>query len=129
MKPKTALFSALFFIAGCLTVFAAGVDGKWTGEVEGPQGAMEVTFVFKADGEKLTGTMNNQFGEAAIHDGSIKSDDLSFKVTREFNGNKFTVKYTGKLSGDEIKLTRTFEGEGFGGQTPPPVTFTVKRAK
>lgn len=129
MKSKTAFFTVLFLLVGCLTALAAGVDGKWTGQVEGPQGAMDVNFEFKADGEKLTGTMNNQFGDAALHDGTIKGDDLSFKVTREFNGNKFTVKYTGKLSGDEIKLTRTFEGEGFGGQTPPPVTFTVKRAK
>jgi hypothetical protein len=115
-------------VACYAAALAAGIDGKWTGQVQGPQGAMNITFVFKSEGEKLTGTLANQFGEAAIHDGSIKGDALSFKVTREFNGNKFTLKYTGKLAGDEIKLTRTFEGEAPGGQTPPPVDFTVKRA-
>jgi hypothetical protein len=72
--------------------------------------------------------LTNSFGEAALSDGSIKGDAVAFKVTREFNGNKFTLKYTGKLSGNELKLTRTFEGEAPGGQTPPPVDFTVKRA-
>lgn len=124
---KTSLLAAWLFIL-CVAVFAAAIDGKWTGQVQGPQGAMDVTFVFKADGEKLTGTINNQMGEAAIKDGSIKGDDVAFKVDREFNGMKFTVVYKGKLSGDELKLTRTIEGD-FGGQTPPPVDFTLKRAK
>ncbi|MEP7338760.1 MAG: hypothetical protein ABI977_13575 [Acidobacteriota bacterium] len=125
--------SRFFLVAGLLLVLsvvalAAGVDGKWTGQAQGPQGMMDVTFVFKADGEKLTGTYASTMGEAAISDGTIKGDALSFKVVREFNGNKFTLKYSGKLAGDEIKLTRTFEGEGPGGQAPPPVDFTVKRA-
>lgn len=127
MKRTTFLTTALLLMLGVI-VFAAGVDGKWTGQVQGPQGMMDVTFVFKSDGEKLTGTYSNTMGEAAISDGTIKGDALAFKVTREFNGNKFTLKYTGKLAGDEIKLTRTFEGEGPGGQTPPPLDFTVKRA-
>ena len=128
MKQKTIFLAAGLLFTLCAVALAAGIDGKWTGQVQGPQGPMDLTFVFKSDGEKLTGTMNNSFGEAAISDGSIKGDVVSFKVVREFNGNKFTLKYTGKLSGDELKLTRTFEGEAPGGQTPPPVDFTVKRA-
>ncbi len=124
---KTALM-AILLLALCATVFAAGIDGKWTGQVQGPQGAMDVTVVLKAEGEKLTGTFTGQMGEAAIKDGSIKDDVVAFKVEREFNGNKFTVVYKGKLAGDELKLTRTIEGD-FGGQTPPPVDFTLKRAK
>jgi hypothetical protein len=128
MKRRRIGLISAWFITLCAVVFAAGVDGKWTGQAQGPQGAIDMTFVFKSDGEKLTGTLTNQFGEAAISDGVIKGDVLSFKITREFNGNKFTLKYTGKLTGEEIKLTRTFEGEGPGGQTPPPSDFTVKRA-
>ena len=129
MKPRTISLTAGLLLAFCVAAFAADVDGKWTGQVQGQQGAMDITFVFKAEGEKLTGTLTNQFGEVAIQEGTIKGEALAFKVTREFNGNKFTLKYTGKLAGDEIKFTRTFEGEGPGGQTPPPVDFTVKRAK
>ena len=128
MKPRTISFIAGLLLAFGIAALAAGVDGKWKGQVEGPQGPMDITFVFKSEGEKLTGTLTNQFGDVAIDGGTIKGDALAFKVTREFNGNKFTLKYTGKLTGDEIKLTRTFEGEAPGGQTPPPVDFTVKRA-
>lgn len=129
MKLKTITLTVGLLFAFCAAALAAGIDGKWIGQVEGPQGPMDITFVFKSEGEKLTGTLTNSFGEVAISDGSIKSDAVAFKVTREFNGNKFTLKYTGKLAGDELKLTRTFEGEAPGGQTPPPVDFIVKRAK
>ena len=129
MKLKTIYLAAGLLLTFCAVALAAGIDGKWTGQVQGQQGLMDITFVFKSDGEKLTGTLTNQMGEVAISDGSIKGDAVSFKVVREFNGNKFTLKYIGKLAGDEIKLTRTFEGEGPGGQAPPPTDFTVKRAK
>jgi len=122
------LVTALLFAFGAVAL-AASIDGKWTGQVEGPQGTMDVTFVFKAEGEKLTGTYSNSFGESTIEEGTIKGDAVSFKVVREFNGNKFTFAFSGKLAGDELKLTRSFVGEGPGGNTPPPAEMTVKRAK
>jgi hypothetical protein len=33
----------------------------------------------------------------------VKGDEVSFTVTREFNGNKFTTKYNGKVTADTIK--------------------------
>ena len=43
--------------------------------------------------------------ETAIEDGKYKDGEVSFKVTRERMGNKFTIKYTGKVSGETIKGT------------------------
>lgn len=128
MKIKTIFWTAGVLLTLFVAAFAADIDGKWTGQVQGPQGAMDITIVLKAEGEKLTGTYASQLGEAPIKEGSIKGDAVAFKVEREFNGTKFTLVYKGKLAGDEIKLTRTMEGD-FGGQTPPPTDFTVKRAK
>ena len=129
MKLSTIFLAMGMLLVFCVTTLAADIDGKWTGQVQGPQGAMDITMVFKADGEKLTGTYSSQLGQAPIKEGSIKGDAVAFKVEREFNGTKFTIVYKGKLAGDELKLTRTFEGEFPGGQTPPPLDFTVKRAK
>ena len=52
--------------AGMAAIFAVGaaaaeVDGKWTAEVPGRQGNTEMTFNFKAEGAKLTGTVANAF--------------------------------------------------------------------
>ena len=129
MKPRTIYLAVGLLMAFSVAVIAADIDGKWTGQVQTQQGTAEVTFVFKADGEKLTGTTTSQLGEAPIQEGSIKGDAIAFKVVREFQGNKFTVVYKGKIAGDEIKLTRTFEGDFPGGQAPPPMDITLKRAK
>ena len=128
MKAKHLILSACFLFALMAVAYAAGIDGKWTGQVQGRNGMQDITFTLKAEGEKLTGTTTGRGGETPISDGTIKGNDVSFKVVREMQGNKFTMAYKGKLSGDELKLTRTFEGEAPGGQAPPPVEITLKRA-
>ena len=111
------------FAAAALAVLAvsvsaaAGVDGKWTAEVPGRQGPMETVFDLKADGDKVTGTISNDFmGESEIQDGKIKGDEISFKQVVEM-GRTLTFTYSGKIKGDEIEFTRTMEG-GFGGRGP-----------
>lgn len=128
MKMKHVFLCAGLLLAFLTVAFAAGVDGKWTAEVPGRNGNQTTTITLKAEGEKLTGTISSQMGDAPISDGTIKGDDLSFNVVREFNGNTIKMVYKGKLSGDEIKFTRSFEGAGPGGQQRPPVEFTAKRA-
>jgi hypothetical protein len=78
MKAKP-LISAVCFIFALLTVaYAAGIDGKWTAQVPGRQGnTQEVTFNFKASGEKLEGTMSGRQGDTPISDGTIKGNDLT----------------------------------------------------
>jgi hypothetical protein len=74
------------------------------------------TLKLKAEGDKLTGTLSQPaFGrrggdggtppaptETKISNGKINGDQISFDVTREFNGNSFTAKYSGKVEGDTI---------------------------
>lgn len=105
VRLRTAV---LFFSLLALTAvaFAADVDGTWTATFDTQIGEQHYTYTFKADGEKLTGTAKNDWGERPIEDGTIKGDDVAFTENVEFQGQKITIKYTGKLSGDEIKFTR-----------------------
>jgi hypothetical protein len=50
--------------------------------------------------------------ETAIEEGTFKENVVSFKVTRERNGQKFTTKYSGTVSGDEIKGKSESERDG-----------------
>jgi hypothetical protein len=89
-----------------LTVSAADISGTWKGSADTPNGPVERTFVFKADGAKLTGESNSEmFGKSTIEDGKIDGDNISFTLTITFQGTEGKVLYKGKVEGDEIKFT------------------------
>ncbi len=78
--------------------------GAWKWSVTTQSGdTFESKLKLQQAGEKLTGTLNGRMGEAEIQDGKLSGDEISFSVTRERDGQKFTAKYQGKLSGDTIK--------------------------
>ena len=86
--------------------FAADIDGKWTGQVEGRNGPQSQSIMLKADGNPLTGNVQGgRGGPVDISNGTIDGNNVSFSVVREFNGNKVTQDYKGTISGGELKLT------------------------
>lgn len=103
---------------------AADPSGKWTAQVPGRDGqTREQVYNFKAEGDKLTGTVTfGQAGETPIADGKVNGDSISFSITREFGGNSIKWTYSGAVAGDEIKFKRE------GGQGPAR-EFVAKRAK
>lgn len=93
----TAIFAA--------TASAADIAGTWKGTVDTPNGTTERTFVFKVDGNKLTGETSSQMlGKSVIENGKIEGDKLSFTITAKFQDQEITLNYTGVVSGDEIKF-------------------------
>ncbi|MFN0112399.1 MAG: hypothetical protein ACKVZH_26375 [Blastocatellia bacterium] len=125
MNRKTMFLSACLVLALASLAWAADVTGKWTAQVPGRGGqTAENTFDLKVEGDKVTGKIISPQGEAAIADGKVGGDDISFTVTREFQGNSFKMVYKGKVKGDEIAFTRTIEGRDM-----PPTEFTAKKAK
>lgn len=116
---RVSLLLASVFAMGAAS--AAGIDGKWVGMVA----QSEITFEFKAEGEKLTGTLDNaaQPGAIQIKDGKVKGSDISFHVLRTLNNAETKVEWTGKLSGDELTLQRA----AVAGNEPAPVV--AKRVK
>src|SRR5262245_44372194 len=125
MKKRIMFLSLCFVFAALSLVWAADVNGKWTAQVPGRDGqTREMTFTFKAEGEKLTGTMSGQRGNSEITDGKISGDQISFTVKINFQGNERKFLYKGTISGDDMKVTRTVEGGNM-----PPQEFTAKRVK
>ena len=103
------------------TSFAADIDGKWTGQIEGRNGTRTQTLILKASGNTLTGTLEGGRGRAAeISDGVIDGDNVSFSVVREFRGNKITQEFKGTVSGGELKLTMS-------GGRGEPLQITYKK--
>src|SRR5262245_22916157 len=110
MKRFMLIFAALALAA--FTSFGADSNaaGTWKWSLAGQNG--ETILKLKQDGEKLTGSYTNQFGEKEISDGSLKEGAIAFKVKREFNGQPFVIKYSGKLSGDNITGNAEFDVNG-----------------
>lgn len=119
MRTRTSiwLFTAALGLVVVLGMgapaLAADATGTWKWSVERNGQTFETTLKLKQDGEKLTGTISGRNNtENPIEDGKVSGENVSFKVTREFNGNKIVFTYQGKLSGDTIKGETKFEREG-----------------
>jgi hypothetical protein len=113
---KCWALATLVLVVACGQTWAddkANPTGTWTWTMGMGDRQRTVTMKLKLEGDKLTGAMlgrDNQ--ETAIENGSFKDGTVSFTVTRERQGQKFTTKYNGKLDGDTIKGKITFEREG-----------------
>jgi hypothetical protein len=91
----------------------ANPNGTWKWIVNFGGEDREFAVKLKADGDKLTGKFVSPNGtETDIEDGKYKDGEVTFKVTRERDGNKFITKYKGKVSGDTIKGTSERERDG-----------------
>jgi hypothetical protein len=136
---RICLFAAgLLLIAGC--ALAGDFDGKWSGEYDGGMGQpMTLTYTFKSDGDKLTGSVMSSLDnkETPIKNGKIDGKNISFIADVDFQGMTMKFNYKGVLSGEELKLTWDVEmsGGGGGGMGGPgggggqKGEVTVKKAK
>ncbi|MBN2320362.1 MAG: esterase family protein [Acidobacteria bacterium] len=97
-----------------------GIAGTWLAK----DGDNEIKLEFKVEGSKLTGTLENTQMPGAIEfkDGKIEGNKISFDYVRQMMGQDFQIKWTGTLSGNELKLKRELAGggmPGFGRGAPP----------
>jgi hypothetical protein len=121
MKRILCLLAVLASVAS-----AADLSGNWKATADFGNGPIERTFVFKVDGNKLTGeTTSAMMGKSIITDGKVDGDNVTFSITAKFQDNEMKLTYKGKLNGkgDELKLTS--EG-GQGGQT---IEWNAKRVQ
>jgi hypothetical protein len=112
MKRMLAAFAVVALLLTANTLSADDATGTWKWTATRGDKTIESTAKFKQEGEKLTGTYTGANTESPIEEGTVKDNVVSFKVTREFGGNKFTIKYSGTLSGDTIKGKTSFERDG-----------------
>ena len=115
------VFSAIVMLACLAVAHAADLNGKWKGDMKTPNGDnLEINFNFKVDGEKLTGTVTNTYGEEQITEGVVKGDAISFIILA--GGGQFKITYKGKVVGEDLKFNVTIGDMGEG-------ELTAKRVK
>jgi hypothetical protein len=111
----------LAFLLASGPVWAADIDGKWTGTLDTPGGPVPVSYTFKADGAKLTGSSAAPDGTPVpIKGGKVAGDKISYSLDVDFGQGPITFVYTGVVSHNELKLHTDFMGM--------PIDFTLKKA-
>ena len=101
-------------MSACLTAAnAADLNGKWKGDMKTSNGdTLEINFNFQVNGEKLTGTVANTYGEEQITEGTVKGDAISFIVMA--GGGQFKITYNGKVAGEDLQFKVTIGDMGEG---------------
>ncbi|MCZ6794088.1 MAG: hypothetical protein O7J95_10810 [Planctomycetota bacterium] len=88
----------------------ADVIGTWTLEVTRDNGETRKSSIsITLDGDKLKGRYTSRYGEREAKKLQLNGDVLSFELSGDTDRGSFLVVYKGKLSGDSIKGTSTFE--------------------
>jgi hypothetical protein len=104
-----ALVALALTLAGTIRA-GESIAGKWTAQFDSQIGIQKYTYEFKVDGTNLTGRAvgitENGKNDVPIIQGKINKDEISFVEALKFDDNDVRIEYTGKVSGDEIKLHR-----------------------
>ncbi|MGI8784101.1 MAG: hypothetical protein ACR2L2_10700 [Acidobacteriota bacterium] len=100
---------------------AADVTGGWDFAVETGMGTANPVFVFKQEGQKLTGTYTGVFGEAIL-EGTVEENQIRFVLKVKYEDADIVVTYSGAIDGDSMKGTVTFGDLG-------DATWTARRRK
>ena len=131
---KKLFFVMTILLVASFALMAADVSGKWTFEQPGRGGnpGRPTTITLKADGAKLTGSVpgmgrggDNPPPPTEITDGKVDGNNVSFTVKRETPNGSMVIKYEGTVSGDEMKLKITRNGQD---GTPMTNEVTAKRS-
>ena len=79
---KKTIFSTVLFLMVTAAAFAGGFEGTWTSKVKGQDGVdMDLIFVFKMEGEKLTGVIKTPNGDMPLSNAKIDGKILTFEIT------------------------------------------------
>lgn len=103
MKRKILTTAALLLCFFAAYAWLAGIDGKWSAMLKGPDGnEFPITYRFKNNGGTLTGKVISSIGSFDISDGVVKGDSLWFTA----NINTMHIKNRGRYyaDGDSISL-------------------------
>ena len=110
MKRKIVATTLLLCcIAVCVAAVIADLNGQWSAVFNAPDGNQyPLTYTFKVDGAKLTGTLETSGMSVPIDSGKVAGDSVNFSVTVQ----GMTYAHKGKYysAADSIGMDVTFEG-------------------
>lgn len=89
--------------------YFASLDGKWTGNLNFNNENVPLTYNFKVDGDKLTGTFETSHGNGSIENGKVNGDSFTFST----NIQGLDIPHTGKAFTDSVSLDIDVQGSNY----------------
>ena len=107
---KKILSVTIVLLVASSASYATGIAGTWKAKMQGPDGDMELTFVFKMTDGKLSGVVRTPNGDTEITNTQVNGKEFSFDVSF----NDMTIKHHCTLQDDDtisMKATGTPMGD------------------
>ncbi|MEM7261036.1 MAG: amidohydrolase family protein, partial [Planctomycetota bacterium] len=97
----------------------ASLPGTWSVAVQSERGEIEMTWVLRKEGNGYAGTLETRFGEMELTQASLKGNTIKLTFETEFDGQPFSLSFSGKIGGDS--------GSGTGSSSMGESTWTATR--
>ena len=88
---------------------AQNASGRWSGRVGNN---MDLALDLRADGKKLMGSVTTLYRTDPVTDGKISGDNFTFNIINDGT----VIPYKGKVSGESMELTVTWQGKEHSGK-------------
>jgi hypothetical protein len=105
---KRKLFTTALLV-GCFMVCLAAIadlNGKWTGKVDIGGTEYPLSYNFKVEGDKLTGTALTPEGDVPLNNGKTDGTTFSFSIST----SGMDIPHTGKFYGDSTTVDLDVNG-------------------
>ena len=99
---KKMLFAVAMSLCAMTTAAAQSIAGDWDAMMNTPGGVRNFRIAFKQDGEKLSGMVKREQGDAPLT-GTITGSDVKFAYDIMYGGHPITLTMTAVVAGDEMK--------------------------
>ena len=97
-------------------VLPAGVAGTWWWSVSMPKGERRYTLRLRQRFQKISGTVVTDGAETSISEAQLNGDQIRFTVVREIQGQKVTMRFSGRVNGDTVRGSADIQGGPFAGK-------------
>jgi hypothetical protein len=125
MRVRNILSSALILVVLSGAALAADITGSWSGTMSMGDNQFTLTYSFKQEAGKLSGTVLTPQGDTLpLSEGTVDGDKVSFTIKVDMNGSTVKFVSNGTIKGEEITITTKSEG----GHDFPETAMTLKRS-
>jgi imidazolonepropionase-like amidohydrolase len=88
------------------------VGGTWDLSMSTPQGSNQATLTLAQSGASITGQLTSEMGSAAVDNGEVAGNSVSWSTTMTMGGQSMTITFHGDVEGNRMRGSAEIPGMG-----------------